>query len=317
MRITGLSADPTLLLVSNGGLNFYASSTLPDLHMGDTWRISITGQQPFQPVTVAAYHDGNYSSAYLGVTDAQGNFDLHGTFDQGSMGHWQETYRVLGTPVGILLDFSVLPSRTTAPAAISAPPPVVTVAPAPSAINPEAMSPATYTTYEQALAATVGANLETRRPAPHFRLRRDGGTGASHRKYRGRYPNVAAGADHRKLRSHQCGDGGRYPKRELSGHLELYSARPCSDFSARRTRLYTNHGRRHGCPWLHSDRRVHLVREQKQMPADLGRGLPGNRSGIAGNGGDGRGAQPEWISGIPNYAVLAGAAVVLLLIARR
>ena len=317
MRITGLSADPTLLLVSNGGLKFYASSTLPDLHMGDTWRISITGQQPFQPVTVAAYHDGNYSSAYLGVTDAQGNFDLHGTFDQGSMGHWQETYRVLGTPVGILLDFSVLPSRTMAPATISAPPPVVTVAPTPSAINPEAMSPATYTTYEQALAATVGANLE---PAGPPLISGYAGTAE--------LAQATGSIEVATQMLQQAQTTGNYapinaamaaatPSVSSQGIL-TYTPPTTAPISAASspasTQIMGGDTDVHGCiptagyTWCASKNKC-LRTWEEDCPATVP-ASPGTAETAAA-------AQPEWISGIPNYAVLAGAAALLLLIARR
>ncbi|GIU80925.1 MAG: hypothetical protein KatS3mg005_4163 [Bryobacteraceae bacterium] len=77
--------------------------------VGSPWQIVVMGP-PNKPVSVAATQSGrSLGETTYGTTDANGRFEMSGTFAAETVGSWQQIWKVGGEPVGTVT-FTVLPS---------------------------------------------------------------------------------------------------------------------------------------------------------------------------------------------------------------
>ena len=99
-RLAGLGAT--------GTMTFTASrADLTQLQIGDVWSLDLHTDAPYAPVQGAAYHNQNYSSNNAGVTDSNGAFSLSGSFAAPQVGTWQQVWRVDGSQIGGMIQFTV------------------------------------------------------------------------------------------------------------------------------------------------------------------------------------------------------------------
>ena len=96
--------------------------------VGDRWLVAAHNENPGMPVSVYGGKAGSpYSTTDYGVTDAFGNWQMGGSFDQSQLGPWEEDWRVGGRHIGTW-DFTVIPAseaRKVPPATLLKPMPSI------------------------------------------------------------------------------------------------------------------------------------------------------------------------------------------------
>ena len=95
--------------------------------VGDRYRILVSNAAANQPVSILATKDGaSLGNSTVGTTNTDGNFQLDGVMDAGTVGNWTEQYFVPGGPSGYpsnpdvprlskSISFSVAPVVQTTP----------------------------------------------------------------------------------------------------------------------------------------------------------------------------------------------------------
>lgn len=78
------------------------SGNASQFRVGDSWRVSISGASPNQPIVVTGVQNGKSSTTQLGVTDASGAWTSTGTMDASTVGNWTESWSVGGVPAAQL-----------------------------------------------------------------------------------------------------------------------------------------------------------------------------------------------------------------------
>ena len=91
--------------------------------VGDSWRVSISGASPNQPVVVTGVQNGKSSTSQLGTTDANGSWSSTGTMDASTVGNWTESWTVGGVPAASLAFTVAAASGASQPAGSAAPTP--------------------------------------------------------------------------------------------------------------------------------------------------------------------------------------------------
>jgi hypothetical protein len=92
--------------------NLTTGGSTPARANADRWRISITGAQRNQVVSVSARKDsGPESSSNYGTTDGAGTWSLEGTSSAADAGTWLEIWKVGGAVVGQIA-VTILPPAT-------------------------------------------------------------------------------------------------------------------------------------------------------------------------------------------------------------
>lgn len=96
--------------------NLTNPSISPNMNVGDTWEITITGPAN-SPVTLQGTFNGvAFPNTPEGTTDANGNFTKQGTADASTVGNWYELWMVNGQLASPEIDFTVSqPSGQTQP----------------------------------------------------------------------------------------------------------------------------------------------------------------------------------------------------------
>jgi hypothetical protein len=105
-------AAPTVTFVNTGSFH----GGMSNLYVGDTYRLTITGGPPNQPVTVNEVRDGNVINGVpVGTSDANGGFVLNGTVGYTDAGVWSEQWFVGGIAATPTLSFTVIPLTCQGP----------------------------------------------------------------------------------------------------------------------------------------------------------------------------------------------------------
>jgi len=98
------AAPPTATAVAfrSGTLQFVNLTTgdAALLHVGDRWRVTITGASPNVQVSVRGGKDGANIAAAMGATDSAGNFSLSGQITADQVGAWSEEWFVSSAKSG-------------------------------------------------------------------------------------------------------------------------------------------------------------------------------------------------------------------------
>lgn len=120
-NLPSFTPPPSTTATNGGGVYnprvSFSASRQGSLLPGDTWTVQITGGQPASAVTATSTQNGaSNGTNTMGVTDANGNFQLRGTIDTNSIGAWQETWYVAGQNAGSFTFNVIAPtSPTTSP----------------------------------------------------------------------------------------------------------------------------------------------------------------------------------------------------------
>jgi hypothetical protein len=85
------------------------SGDLNNNHVGDDWRLTVTGPANSAVYITATQSGAGQSETQIGTTDAAGNFTMEGAWGGGDAGAWTEYYAVGRYPWTGTLTFQVLP----------------------------------------------------------------------------------------------------------------------------------------------------------------------------------------------------------------